>query len=128
MNPKFRSMFDLLGSRLEVRRVAIESLMNMVADAGIEYFAIETHASRVFLETTNVITFMDEDIKVEYPKHRRPLYLTSTINGVHIRRALIDIRASFNHISFSTSEVVGIFGKRILETLAKLIWRGHIIH
>ena len=45
-------MFDQLGSRLEVRRIAIESLMNMVADARIEYFAAETHASKAFLETT----------------------------------------------------------------------------
>ena len=117
-----------MGFGPKVRRIATKSLMNMAADAEIERFAAESHACKAFLETTNVITFMDEDIEVEYPKHRRPLYLTSTINGVHIRRALIDTRASFNHISFSTSEVVGIFGKRILETLAKLIWRGHIIH
>ena len=51
-------MFDQLGSRLEVRRIAIESLMNMAADAGIENFAIETHTSIAFLETTNIITFM----------------------------------------------------------------------
>ena len=75
-------MFDQLGSRLEVRRIAIESLMNMAADAGIENFAIETHTSIAFLETTNIITFMVEDIEVKYLDHRRLLYLTSTINGV----------------------------------------------
>ena len=124
-NPKFRSMFDFLGSRLEVRRVVIESLMNMVVGAGIEYFAVETHASRVFLETTNVITFMDEDMEVEYLEHRKPLYLTFTINSVQIRRALIDIRASFNLISLSTSEAVGMFDKRISETPVKIMgFRG----
>ena len=56
--------------------------MNMVADAGIENFAIETHTSRAFLETTNIITFMVEDMEVKYLDHRRLLYLTSTINGV----------------------------------------------
>ena len=56
--------------------------MNMATDTGREYFAIETHASIAFLESTNVITFMDEDMEVEYLEHRRPLYLTSTINGV----------------------------------------------
>ena len=75
-------MFDQLGSRLEVRRIAIESLMNMVADAGIENFAIETHTSKAFLETTNIITFMVEDMEVKYLDHQRLLYLTSTINGV----------------------------------------------
>ena len=63
-------MFYQLGSRLEARRIATESLMNMAADAGIEYFVAKTHVSKAFLETTNVITFMDEDMEVEYPEHR----------------------------------------------------------
>ena len=117
-------MFDLLGSRLEVRRVAIESFMNMVANAGIEYFAAETHASRAFLETTNIITFLDEDMEVEYLEHRKPLYLTFTINGVQIRRALIDTRASFNLISLSTSEAIGMFDKRIPKTPVKIMGFG----
>jgi len=121
-------MFDQLGYRLEVRRIAIESLMNMAANVGIEYFAAETHASRAFLETTNVITFMDEDMELDYPEHRRPFYLTSIIIGVQIRRALIDTRALFNLISFSTSKAVGMFGKRILGTPVKIIWRRRIIH
>ena len=62
-------MFDQLGFRLKVRRIAIESLMNMAADARIENFATETHASRAFLETTNIITFMVEDMEVEYLDH-----------------------------------------------------------
>ena len=117
-------MFDQLGSRLEVRRIAIESLLNMAADARIEYFAVETHASRAFLETTNIITFMDEDMEIEYPEHRRPLYLTSTINGVQIRREPTDTRASFNLISLSTSEVTAMFGKRIIGTPVKIMGFG----
>jgi len=41
--------------------------------------------------------------------------LTATINGIKIRRALIDIRASFNLIVLSTLEVVGMASKRILR-------------
>ena len=95
--------------------------MNMAADAEIERFATETHACKAFLETTNVITFMDEDMEDEYLEHRRPLYLTSTINGVQIRRALIDTRASFNLISQSTSETLGMVGKRILGTPVRIM-------
>ena len=113
-----------MGSRLEVRRIAIESLMNMAADARIEYFVAETHASRAFLETTNIITFMNEDMEIEYPEHRRPLYLMSTINGVQIRREPTDIRASFNLISLSTSEVADMFGKRIIGTPVKIMGFG----
>ena len=53
-------------------------------------------------------------MKVEYPDHRRPLYLTATINGVQIKRALINTGASHNLIAFSTLEAIGMAGKKIL--------------
>jgi len=53
-------------------------------------------------------------MEVEHPNHRRPLYLMATINGVQIRRALVDIRATPNLITLSTMEVVGLTGRRIL--------------
>ena len=66
------------------------------------------------METTNTITFIDEDIEVEHPDHRRPLYLMAIINGVQIRKALVDRRASLNLIALSTLEAVGLAGRRIL--------------
>ena len=95
-NPKFRSLFNQLVFGLEARRVATKSLMSILVDSGMECFTAESHASRAFLETTNAITFTDEDMEVEHPDHRRPLFLMATINGVQIRRALVDIRASLN--------------------------------
>ena len=95
-NPKFRSLFNQLGFGLEARRVATKSLMSILVDSGMECFTAESHASRAFLETTNAITFTDEDMEVEHPDHRRPLFLMATINGVQIRRALVDIGASLN--------------------------------
>ena len=53
-------------------------------------------------------------MEVEYLDHQRPLYLTATINGIQIRRASIDTRASLNLIALSTLEAVGMTGKRIL--------------
>ena len=50
------------------------------------------------METTNAITFTDEDMEVEHPDHCRPLYLIATINGVQVRRALVEIGASLNLI------------------------------
>ena len=38
--------------------------MAIAADSGAHCFTAETHASRAFLETTNVITFTDEDMEV----------------------------------------------------------------
>ena len=66
------------------------------------------------METTNAITFTDEDMEVEHPDHRRPLYLMATINGVQVRRALVEIRASLNLIALSTLKAVGLTGRRIL--------------
>ena len=88
--------------------------MSIAADSGMECFTAESHASRAFLETTNAITFTDEDIEVEHPDHCRPLYLMATINDVQIRRALVDTRASLNLIALSTLEAVGLAGRRIL--------------
>ena len=88
--------------------------MSIARDSRMECFTAESHASRAFLETTNAITFTDEDMEVEHPDHRRPLYLMATINGVQIRRALVDTGASLNLIALSTLEAVGLAGRRIL--------------
>ena len=88
--------------------------MSITADSGMECFTAESHASRVFLETTNAITFTDEDMEVEHPDHLRPLYLMDTINGVQIRRALVDIGTLLNLIALSTLEAVGLASRRIL--------------
>ena len=66
------------------------------------------------METTNVITFTNEDMRVEHQDHRRPLYLMATINDVQIKRALVDIGASLNLIVLSTLEAMGMIGRRIL--------------
>uniref|UniRef100_A0A2N9HPH6 Integrase catalytic domain-containing protein n=1 Tax=Fagus sylvatica TaxID=28930 RepID=A0A2N9HPH6_FAGSY len=79
-NPRFRSLFNQLGLNPEARTAATEAIMAIAADSGAHCFTAETHASRAFLETTNAITFTDEDMEVQYPDHRRPLYLSATIN------------------------------------------------
>ena len=66
------------------------------------------------METTNAITFTDEDMEVKHPDHRRPLCLMAIINGVQIKRALVDTGASLNLIALNTLEAVGLTGRRIL--------------
>ena len=123
-NPKFRSLFNRLGFGPEVRRVATKSLISIVVDSGMECFTAESHASRAYLETTNAITFTDEDMEVEHPDHRRSLYLMTTINGVQIKRALIDTGASLNPIALSTLEAVGLTSRRILGALMEITGYG----
>ena len=43
--------------------------MGIPVGSGVECFTVESHASKAFLETTNVITFTDEDMEVKYPDH-----------------------------------------------------------
>ena len=123
-NPQFRSLSNQLGFGPEARRIATESLMSIAVDLRVECFTVESHASQAFLETTNATTFTDEDIEVEYLDHRRPFYLTATINGVQIRRVLIDIRVSLNLITLSTLKAVGMASKRILEALMEITGFG----
>ena len=37
--------------------------MSIAADSGMECFTVESHASQAYLETTNAITFTDEDME-----------------------------------------------------------------
>ena len=94
--------------------MATKSLMSITIDLRMECFTAESHASRVYLETSNSITFTNEEMKIEHPDHRKPLYLMATINSVQIKRALVNTRASLNLIALSTLEAVGLTGRRIL--------------
>ena len=122
----FRSLFNQLGFGLKVRRIATKSLISIAADSGVQCVTVEFHASRAYLETTNAINFIDEDMEVEHLDHRRPLYLMATINGVQIRRALTDIDASLNLITLSTLKAVGMIGRRILKALVEITRFGGV--
>ena len=101
--------------------------MSIAADSGMECFTAESHASRAFLETTNVITFTDEDMEVEHPNHHRPLYLMATINDVQIRRALVDTGVSLNLIALSTLEAVDLVDRRILGAPMEITGFGGLV-
>ena len=98
--------------------------MSIAANSGMECFSAELHASRAFLQTTNAITFNDKDMEVEHPNHCKSLYLMATINGVQIRRALVDTRASLNLTALSTLEAVGLVDIRILRAPMETIGFG----
>uniref|UniRef100_A0A2N9J5Q0 Reverse transcriptase n=1 Tax=Fagus sylvatica TaxID=28930 RepID=A0A2N9J5Q0_FAGSY len=74
---------------------------------------LQRNPSRAFLETTNAITFTDEDMEVQYLDHRRPLYLSATINEVQVRRALVDTGSCINFIPLSTIQAAKISQKKI---------------
>uniref|UniRef100_A0A2N9GQ00 Integrase catalytic domain-containing protein n=1 Tax=Fagus sylvatica TaxID=28930 RepID=A0A2N9GQ00_FAGSY len=81
-SPKFKSLFNQLGFGPEARNAATEALITIAAESGATCFMAEAYASRAFLETTNAIIFTDEDMEVQYPDHRRPLYLSAVVKDV----------------------------------------------
>ena len=115
-NPRFRSLFNQLGLNPEAHTAATKAIMAIATDSGAHCFTAKTHANRVFLETTNAITFTDEDMEVQYPDHRRPLYLSATINEVQVRRALVDTGSCINLIPLSTIQAAEISQKKIQGT------------
>ena len=63
-------------------------------------------------------------MEVTHSDHYRPLYLMAIINGVQIRRALIETGVSLNLIVLSTLEAMGLIGKRILGAPMEIIGFG----
>ena len=92
---------------------SFETLVSIVANFGTYCLTAEAHASQAFLETTNVITFIDEDIEVQHPNYSRPLYDATQINDVHIKIALVDTVVSLNLILTSTLKAARIPLSRI---------------
>ena len=64
---------------------------------------------------------------VEHPNHRKSFYFMATINGVQIRRALVDIGASLNLIALRTLEAVGPVDRRILGAPMEITGFGGLV-
>uniref|UniRef100_A0A2N9FW67 Integrase catalytic domain-containing protein n=1 Tax=Fagus sylvatica TaxID=28930 RepID=A0A2N9FW67_FAGSY len=91
-SPKFKSLFNQLGLGPEARNAATEAIIAIAADSGATCFTAEAHASRAFLETTNAVTFTDEDMEVQYPDHLpAPLCVCSNIPQHKIQGAPIEV-------------------------------------
>ena len=112
-NPKFQSLFNQLGLNPKARTTATEAIIAIAIEFGAHCFIAETHASQAFLETTNAITFTDENMDVQYLNHRRPLYLSATINEVQVRHVLVDTGSCINLIPLSTIQAAEISQKKI---------------
>jgi hypothetical protein len=87
--------------------------MAIAAESKAHCFTAEMYASHAFLETTNAITFIDEDMDVQYLDHRCPLYFSTTINEVQVSRALVDTGSCINLIPLSTFRAAEISQKKI---------------
>jgi hypothetical protein len=125
-SPKFKSLFNQLGFGPEARNTATEALITIAAESGATCFTAEAHASRAFLETTNAITFTEEDMEVQYPDHRRPLYLSAVVKDVQVRHALIDTSSCLNLIPLSTLQAANVSRQKIQGSLMEVTGFGGV--
>ena len=123
-SPTFRSLFNQLGLTPEDRTVATEAIIGIASSSESHCFTTEAHASQTFLEMINAVTFINEDMEVQYIDHKRPLYVSTMINEVHVRRALVNISSSLNVIPLSTLVVAGISRRKIQGLPMEIIGFG----
>jgi hypothetical protein len=126
-SPKFKSLFNQLGFEPEARNAATEALITIAAESGATCFTEEAHASHAFLETTNAITFTDEDMEVQYPDHRRLLYLSALVKDVQVRRALVDTGSCLNLIPLSTLQAANVPQRKIQGSPMEVTGFGGVI-
>ena len=101
-------MFDQLRLTAKERKIAIEVLVSIAFEVGIECLTAEVTDDRALLQESSEIIFSDEDIEVGYSYHKRPLYLAASINQIPIKKALVDTGTSVNLNSLSTLQAARI--------------------
>uniref|UniRef100_A0A2N9IR83 Integrase catalytic domain-containing protein n=1 Tax=Fagus sylvatica TaxID=28930 RepID=A0A2N9IR83_FAGSY len=106
-SPKFKSLFNQLGFGPEARNAATEALITIA--------------------TTNAINFTDEDMEVQYPDHRRPLYLSAVVKDVQVRRALVDTGSCLNLIPLSTLQAANVSWQKIQGSPMEVTRFGGVI-
>ena len=109
-SPTFCLLFNQLGLTSEARTTVTKTIVGIASLFGSHCFTAEAHASQAFLETTNSVTFTDEDMEVQYPNHKN---VSTMINEVHVRKALVDTGSSLNVIPLSTLVAVSISWRKI---------------
>ena len=102
-----------MGLTAKERKIAIEALVSIASEVGVECLSAEMPKDRALLQESTEITFSNEDMKVGHPNHRRPLYLAAFINQIPIKRVLVDTGDSVNLILLSTLQAVGISERKI---------------
>ena len=60
---------------MKERKIAIEVLASIASGARVECLLKEVIDGRALLWESTKIAFSNEDMKVGYPDHKRPLYL-----------------------------------------------------
>ena len=103
---QFKNLFDQLRLTAKERKIAIEVLVSIAFEAGIECLIAEVTDDGALLQESSEIIFSDEDMEVGYPDHRRPFYLAASINQ-------IPTGASVNLIPLNTLQAAGISERKI---------------
>ncbi|GLU03804.1 hypothetical protein SLE2022_209820 [Rubroshorea leprosula] len=117
-------LFDQLGFTTATQRRAIEAILSITNEAGGKCLNVEVYASHAYLESSNAVTFIDEDMEASYLEHRKPIYLSAQINFVGVRHALVDAGSSLNLVPLSTIIARGIPQRRIVKSSLSIVGFG----
>ncbi|OMO94501.1 Ribosomal protein L46 [Corchorus capsularis] len=106
--PNLRRFFDLLGFYEEARKEAAEELVQIANKYHAEGGFVESKIKRLGRAYANAIVFTEADMCTPHDNQNKPLYVESTINGVHIKRTFIDDGSGLNLMSLTTLRALGI--------------------
>ena len=98
----FREFFNTLEFEEEARKEAITHMLQVAEKYGPTCCIVSHPIRRLSRASDETFMFTDKDYLTPYYNHNRPLYVEAVINGVSIRRAMIDNGASVNLMTSAT--------------------------
>lgn len=117
---KFEHFYDQMDFSLEQRMAIIKSVIELTEPAE-SYDMVEGRPRCKDRFDDNAPVFYDDDRRSLPTNHNRPLYVTANVNGVELRRAMLNPGSSINIISLSTLDAVGVPRDKIIRQPIKVL-------
>ncbi|KAJ1403359.1 Aspartic peptidase domain superfamily [Sesbania bispinosa] len=92
----FRILFSQLGLNHDAQREAAKALMGIVKNHGGEVSAVNAPLTRLARSHATAIVFREPTFQGEGFCHNKPLYVEATVEGLRLRRALVDNGSGVN--------------------------------
>lgn len=119
-SPKFTWFFDQVGIPKERRLEITQAILDIARRNAVPSLRWKGLMARLVKRFLSEVTFSDADRAVRFP-HNRPLYVTSSINGVSFTRTLMDGGASINIMSINSFHAANIPEEKLV-LMPLVIW------
>lgn len=121
----FKHFYDQLDFSSEQRLAITKSIVELT-DPTKSCDLVEGRTRRKGRFDDNAAVFYVDDERGLPTNHNRPLYVIANVNGVELRRAMLDPGSSINIISLSTLDAVGVPRDNIIrQPIEVSSFRGH---